>query len=149
MSNKYIHYGCSNFDINFFDPIHNCSVPWIKPFGGLWGSPVECKGSSWKDFCISENFDVDRLGEYFYFSIKPEAKGMVIKSTKDIETKLNPYIVSNLFGDSVKAIDFEALMSAGYDYMYVEMNSSDLYFALYGWDCTSVVVFQPDCIVLE
>ena len=49
---------------------------------------------------------------------------------------------------SLRPVDFEALMQAGVD--AVEFNLSkdyELYWALYGWDCDSILILNPEIII--
>ena len=41
-------------------------------------------------------------------------------------------------------LDFEEMLRNGIDAVYVEISSDNrLYWALYGWDCDSIVVMNP------
>ena len=144
---KYIHYGQSSFDRNRFVPIRNIDF-YVKPHGGLWASPVDTKWG-WKDWCESENFHTDRLGESFTFTLSADAKVAHIYDVGYLDS---------LPGKSIGgfcAIDFEELVKCGYD--AVELHLSEelpdshgfldgLYWKLYGWDCDSILIMNPDVV---
>lgn len=143
MSKKYIHYGSSKFDINKFNHINYKDVfpiRTIKPYGGLWASPVDSSWN-WYDWCICNDFNLKALNEYFKFELKNDAKVLYVNSIDDIKK----YYI-NTYGHNY--IDFEYILFDHYDAMEVTMNS-ETYHALYGWDVDSLVVFNPDCIILE
>lgn len=155
MERRYIHYGSKEFDITKYEPIKNEEV-WIKPYGGLWGSPVNSE-RDFKMFCEStfanNRRDNTKIGEYlsksFLFTVKDTAN---IHYIHDMNTLLelptiDYYKVSRL---SVY-IDFEKALSMGIDaieYKYPTNQSilNPYYNALYGWDCDSILVMNPDII---
>ena len=50
---------------------------------------------------------------------------------------------------TIKTVDFEQLIANGID--AIEFNISndwDLYMALYGWDCDSTLILNPDVITI-
>ena len=141
----YIHYGHATFDPNMFKPIQNEQC-WVKPKGGLWASPIDAK-LGWKDWCEREEFRECIEENSFRFTL-PEANIFVIDSVeklKDLPT------ISNSIGISISTlIDFEKCIALGYD--AIELNlSADyrLYLDLYGWDCDSILVMNPDKIKIE
>lgn len=143
MSKEYIHYGSDKFDINKFNRINYKDVfpiRTIKPYGGLWASPVDSSWN-WCDWCIQNDFNLDKLNEYFKFKLKNDAKVLYVNSIDDIKKY---YINTNGFD----YIDFEHILLDCYDAMEVTMNS-EIYFTLYGWDVDTLLIFNPNCIVLE
>jgi hypothetical protein len=144
---EYIHYGSMGFDKEKFVPISNRQ--WIKPNGGFWASPVSAE-RSWRKWCEDEQF-VDDLEEYdkccFHFNLSDSAKVLHIRHTNDLEnlpTEPAPYMCG-LFGTIF--LDFEALKNQGYD--AIELHISEcgaLYNAMYGWDCDSILIMNPDII---
>ncbi len=72
-----------------------------------------------------------------------DAKILQINSVKDIE---NLPTHKDDFSCSWTLLDFEKL-SKIYDVIEANIsNSNELYFALYGWDCDSILVMNPDVI---
>lgn len=141
----YIHYGHATFDPNIFKPIQNKQC-WVKPKGGLWASPIDAK-LGWKDWCEREEFRECIEENSFRFTL-PEANIFIIDSVeklKDLPT------ISDSIGISISTlIDFEKCIALGYD--AIELNlSADyrLYWDLYGWDCDSILVMNPDKIKIE
>lgn len=150
----YIHYGSKIFNPKLNFPIRNRNYPSVKPYGGLWGSRI---GASfgWKDWCKEEDFrDCDPL-DSFQFKLKPEAINYIISKTEDL------YALPNLKFDKYKYIkdyyiDFEKCLSLGIDSIelcwygeeYKYVRNGNLHYDLYGWDCDSIVILNPDAIVI-
>lgn len=131
-----IHYGSSSYDSNKFNPI--CDIPFrTKPAGGLWTSPVNSKWG-WRDWSESEdygdlssNFLIDFYGSVF-----------VIDSYEDM--LLLPWIEQ-----STHFVSFEGLFE--YDAIHLtEKGQEDTRLthpkSLYGWDCETVLIMNPDSI---
>lgn len=141
---KFIHYGHKEFDENMFVKISNSPYFRTKPDGGLWASDVEAK-YGWKDWCKAENFR-DRIEENsFEFVLTDNAKVLCINSVNDLR-KLPKAEDDEFLISSWVTLDFEKL-SKMYDVIEVNIsNDWDLYFTLYGWDCDSIVVMNPEVI---
>ena len=144
----YIHYGSPKFDINKFHPINNIKFS-NKPHGGLWTSPINSE-HNWRWWCLDNHYETDRLNEHFSFKLKDDANICRISSRQDlIELKqqgfCHDYADSFLHPKDYYP-DFEKLVDAGYDGMAVIMNNN-LYYSLYGWDCDSLLIFDPDCMI--
>ena len=152
MSNKYIHYGSSSFDLNKFNTPKNCTEPWNKPDPGtcLWASPIDSE-NGWKDWCIDNHFRIERLKTSFIFSLKPKAKILNLRTDEELDQalKLDLIYPRREFIGSLPDyyMDFEKLTSKGFDAIEVCIYSSRIYWGLYGWDCDSLLVLNPDCIV--
>ena len=140
---EYIHYGSGHFDRSHFFPVKNSTVVPCKPHYNtcFWASPIGAK-LGWFDWCIREDFFIDNLNTKFKFTISPNARILYITKMEDLsidEVELREIPPCK--------IDYEAL-SKKYD--AVEVNLSDgnaeLYFSLYGWDCDSIVIMNPDII---
>ena len=138
----YIHYGSPSFNISTFEPIINLPR-WNKPDGGLWASPKD-SDNDWYNWCICNNFKLNKLEKSFEFDISQNAKILKIHAGSDLR-KLEPYDYSfhkwNLYPD------FEAITQDGYDAMEVFINDDDIYFKLYGWDCDTLLVFNPEVMI--
>lgn len=142
---KYIHYGHSEFDVTKFDKIQN--IPeFVKADGGLWGSRVDSE-YSWKDWCIQENYDVSNLNTYFEFTLKEDARILVIDKSEKL--KELPKAKSMFEHPTVVLLDFEEL-SKQYDAIEVLISKDgQLYWDLYLWDCDSIFVMNPDVVIQE
>lgn len=132
----YIHYGSAAFDPEKFNPPMN-RPNGNKPLGGLWASP-EGSAMSWKEWCLAEDFRVGDLAESFRFSLVESAKILHVYGRDDIDPLLNRQ-------DGALFFDFEGLMRQGYD--AVEYHIESAWQTLYGWDCDSILVLNPDVIV--
>lgn len=150
MSKKYIHYGDTEFKRDRFEPIAN-RVCFNKPHGGLWASPCGSK-CNWYEWCIDNDFHTDRLNDYFIFALKDDARVLTIESRIDlIRLKLNdlcldfnscyPFTMDEEFYP-----DFEKLLDLGYDAIEVYIRNT-IYWDLYGWDCDTLLVLNPDCVI--
>ena len=140
----YIHYGHDQFDKNKFEPIKN--RPEItKPKGGLWASR-EDSNSGWRNWCENNEYKID-TNKYFKFRLKDNAK--ILTLTDKAQLYDLPKAKSILPIETFTMIDFEKL-SEEYDAIEVFISSGKgLYFALYGWDCDSIVIMNPDIIIPE
>lgn len=139
---KYIHYGHSSFSKKLFNPIENYRM-WIKPKGGLWGSRPDSE-FGWKQWCIDNNFRLEKLKEYFYFILSNNARILTIKSSDDL--KILPKKSGTEDFNSSVFLDYEKL-SENYDAIEVFINGDlDFQSELCGWDCNSILVLNPDVI---
>lgn len=146
----YIHYGATRFNrfLNF--PIKN-EVCWVKPKGGLWASRKNAS-FGWKDWCAREEFRECNEDCSFEFVIKDESKIAVISRLTQLRRL--PHI-ENASIRSSYLIDFEKCLQLGIDAIelcwygdeFEDVASDDLYFALYGWDCDSIVVLNPNAVI--
>lgn len=142
----YIHYGHKEFDINKFviptnRPYNN------KPAGGLWASRTDAK-YGWKHWCEKECFCDCREDNSFMFKLSDKANILYINCVEDVH-KL-PDQKTDLELTCIKTVDFEQLMLNGID--AIEFNISNdwnLYMALYGWDCDSILILNPNIIEME
>ena len=142
---RYIHYGHTKFDKSVFNKIKNvdCST---KPKGGLWASDIEAE-HGWKDWGEAEEFRDCKEENSFSFVLSDNAKVLYIDSIDDL--KVLPKI-DDKFGMNFSSwilLDFEKLAET-YDAVEVSISSDfDLYYKLYGWDCDSIVIMNPDVVV--
>lgn len=127
-----------------YKPISNRDPIGIKPIGGLWASPVGA-GRSWKDWCESEQFRLSGLNKWFEFELTDDAKVLEILTGEDIR-KLDGYVGDGKY--EFYLVDFEKMVADGYSAMLVMAGSDpEVYWKLYGWDCDTLLVLDPDCIV--
>lgn len=146
---KYIHYGHESFDIAKFDQISNNLFFATKPIGGLWA--CQCKSEdNWKNWCIKNQDKEVELNKYFIFSLREDSRILTIDNCD----KLKDLPKTNFGKDVIKRkvcteLDFEQL-SKEYDAIEVFISKDDnLYFELYGWDCDSILIMNPDIIIPE
>ena len=144
MSKKYIHYGHKHFDRTLFIPIRNCPS-FTKPHGGLWASPVDAE-FGWKEWCKQEDFRECNLNNSFTFTLSENARVLTILSVAG--AKCLPQVRNEFALPWWVIPDFEKLVEQGYDAIELKLsNDWGLYQALYGWDCDSIVVLNPDVIM--
>ncbi len=146
----YIHYGAKQFDplLNF--PIKN-EYCWVKPKGGLWASRKNAS-FGWKDWCAREEFRDCKDECSFEFVLRDESRIATISTLPQLRRL--PSIENSRIASSY-LIDFEKCVRLGIDAIelcwygqeFENVASGDLYFELYGWDCDSIVVLNPDTII--
>lgn len=139
---KYIHYGSKRFDPLLFCPIKNM-YPLTKPEGGLWVSKIDAI-YGWKEWCDDNEFRDCEKDNSFTFTFADNAKILTINSSSELK---NLPKGENRYGMSSWAIlDFEKI-SREYDAVEINISSDGkLYWDLYGWDCDSILVMNPDVI---
>ena len=149
----YIHYGSKQFDKERFVPILN-RYPRNKPIGGLWASEVDAP-ISWRNWCEQNEFYPERNTEdnCFRFNLADNAKILTLRCVNDV--KLLPQLSNERFGHYFP--DFQEIIKQGYDVIDYRLSDDtgancnlyhgDLYYALYGWDCDSILVLNPDVII--
>ena len=145
----YVHYGSKQFDLSKFHPVKNREY-FSKPEGGLWGSPINTE-YGWKQWCDNSGFKECTEENSFKFKLKQTANLLTINSVNDldglpkIDVPFSAWVV----------LDFEKLLKDGIDAIELNMSSNDsygtenLYFKLYGWDCSSILVMNPDILITE
>ena len=152
---EFIHYGSKRFNPKKFEPIIN--FRFTKPSGGFWASPVRAD-FGWKDWCCREDFYVGRLAQSFTFTLSDDARVYRIRDYGDLRgiPMLNEWGFGDVLDDPTNPYprmifpDFEKMKEIGIDAIFVEISGDHrLYWALYGWDCDSIVIMNPDIIVLE
>jgi hypothetical protein len=144
-----VHYGHRRFNLEKFDKIGNS---WNKPTGGLWISPIDSKWG-WRDWCKAERFKRDFKSKFFC-KFKKGSRVLVINSYNDLK-KLpfkpyeNPIFRSKKVRTFLfKEIDFESL---NVDAVFLTEKGQwktrlTQPYHLYGWDCESILVFNPKSI---
>ena len=162
----YIHYGDGRFyDKEIFKPIKNINYNDVsnikdghttKPkFGtGLWGSDI-ASPNNWRALCYYHN--LEELQEikdkdYFLFDFNPGANVVHITCSDDFN-KI-PHI-KNVRDGEINIL-FEEALEQGIDAIELHLGTEhwkELYYCLYGWDCSCVLVLNPksiqQCIVRE
>lgn len=144
MSKIYIHYGSKKFDKNLFLTPKN-KLRSNKPKGGLWASDIKSK-FGWRDWCKTETYKSCDNEDSFYFKLSNNANIFIINSANDVNKM--PLQTDMLGLHSIKIIDFELMLKNGIDVIEFNLsNDSDLYYALYGWDCDCILVLNPEVII--
>lgn len=140
----YIHYGHKHFDETRFEPIQN-RICFNKPSGGLWASPTNAE-RGWRDWCEDNDFRECNDMNAFKFTLSPTAKVFHIHTCEQAkmlkQNKDNPIVNPRWV-----YIDFEEAIK---QYDAIELHLSDnfeLYWLLYGWDCDSIIIMNPDIVV--
>ena len=143
---EFIHYGHKEFNPKMFVNITN-RILHSKPNGGLWASDINAK-YGWKDWCEETEFRECHTDNSFAFCLTPCAKILTINSVKDLEVL--PVFKEEIYNASIWcSLDFGQI-ARNYDVIEVNISEdSDLYYKLYGWDCDSIVVTNPNVIVVK
>lgn len=156
---EYIHYGHKEFNINKFNQVKNQDeILWSKPrCGGLWASAIDAQ-RGWKQWCEYNEFRDCNENNSFRFTLAENANVVHIYSIKDLQKlpqKLKPLNYRSLINRYF--IDFENALNSGIDAIELhlsEENEDDydsymesLYYVLYGWDCDSILIMNPDIII--
>lgn len=142
---KLIHYGCKSFNLDLFKPIENKN--WVKPTGGMQFSPIESE-YGWKEWCESEDFRDCSEDNCLIVELKQDANIFIIDSLADLlkAPLYKPYTIL-----SSKVIDFKRL-AQNYDCIWLTNKGQiETRFSepnLYGWDCESVLLMNPNCLIL-
>ena len=143
----YIHYGHNKFRIP--DPIKNLDY-FDKPRGGLWASRKDDE-FGWKDWCEREEFHLESFNQCFEFTLKNSARILVLDcldqldSLPQINDANHQFIKGDTFSECL--LDFEKLAQ---EYDAIELtNIGAFYWALYGWDCNSILIMNPDIIEIK
>jgi len=142
LSETYVHYGSQKYDPEIFQPIRNINS-FSKPHGGLWASRDNAE-YGWRDWCKDNDYGTIVEENSFRFIVSDTANILYLKTENDL---LN----LPLQRDSRPAYqwyfpDFEKLLADGIDAVEV-IDIDQLYYPLYGWDCESIVVMNPDIII--
>ena len=118
---------------------------FVKPYGGLWASPLNAK-YGWKKFYEDNLISKIGLSNYFLFKLKDEAKVLKITRAEQLHNLPLNNSASKIFKDIFIALDFEEIKKE-YDAIEVLISEDDqLYWDLYGWDCDSLLILNKDII---
>lgn len=136
-----IHYGASQYKPELFESISD-RVYRNKPHGGLWTSPIGSEWG-WKDW--SEQNDYGDLSEHFV--VKFTGSMITIDSYKDM---LEMPWVSHSGRDF---ISFQSYCPGYFEYDAIHLTEKGeeetrLSYPkdLYGWDCETVLILNPESI---
>ena len=155
--NIYVHYGDNAFIRSRFELIENRDFS-NKPKGGLWASSFEAK-NSWCAWCVENDFSKEKLDEYFCFRLSKTANVLRIESLEDCQgLPIQPvgYMHEEFLDPNYKIIDYKACIKRGIDaieYKYDIARKSEKFeeidSVMWGWDCDSILILNPDVIELE
>lgn len=146
----FVHYGSQHYDKNKFVLAKN-EKQWMKPVGGLWGSPVGSQ-YSWKKWCEDNDFSFYAENECFFFRLACPQNWSIVHSRKEWEKypKQSP-----LLGLGHAAIDYELITNKGigdglpnYAIVTEFEDREEFDFCFWGYDCDSVLVLD-DSILIE
>lgn len=106
----------------------------------------------WKNWCAIEEFRECNEDCSFEFVMKDESKIAIISTPSQL-SRLP--CIKNSRVSSCYLIDFEKCVRLGIDAIelcwygdeYADTASGNLHFELYGWDCDSMVVLNPDAVI--
>lgn len=142
---KYIHWGSKSFRYSDFEKIRNRQFGNTKPRGGLWASPVDA-AFGWKDWCEVEDFRSYGSDTCFKFTLREGSKVLLIDNDDNL-VDLPKYVGPDFSHTMWVSLDFEELMRQGYDAVELNLSADHrLYYSLYGWDCDSILVMNPDVV---
>lgn len=143
MNDIFIHIGHKEFDNELWKEVKNRN--FCKPIGGLWASRINAK-FGWKDWCKENNFDGCSINQSFSFRLANDARLLIIDSVEQLkELPKNDNMMEYESAGSCY-LDFEKLKDK-YDAIEVNIsNDNRLHFALYGWDCDSILILNKNII---
>lgn len=146
----YIHYGSVKFDPTKGFPISNIPM-FPKPNGGLWASRANAS-FGWKDWCKEEDFRECDRSNSFEFTVRDGAKVIVINTVEQL--KALPQVDDRMktwycidFERCVQQLGIDAIELCWYGNEYKDVAAGDLHFELYGWDCDSIVILNPNIVI--
>lgn len=150
MSKTYIHYEHTSFNKEMFVEIKN-EENCTKPYGGLWGSAVDAE-YGWKQWNEDNHFKDCKHEDSFCFNIKENAKVLSINTVSDLEKLPRTPDTLGLKALNLSMwtyLNFEKFKNEyGYDAIEVNIsNDNALYYKLYGWDCDSILIMNPDVVI--
>lgn len=150
MTDIYIHYGHPFYNKDFVNKIENVMC-FVKPYGGLWASRVNAK-YGWYDWCTDNEFRLDKLNTHFKFVLTDDARVVQLRSVDDIYTNELPQLHPIIEQSHSIYLDFEKCVSIGIDAIEVTLDTDNkpfwdtLRWALYGWDCDSILILNPEIV---
>jgi len=144
MSKKYIHYGSTAFDPEMWHDVKN-GGSITKPTGGLWASPIDAE-FGWREWNAESHFMTCKNENSFVFTLNEKAKVKRLYMLADVD--LLPQ--RNLgYATNMVSIDFEKCVEEGIDAIELCTLDNGLYWALYGWDCESILILNKDVIEVK
>ena len=144
----YKRYGKEPFRKDCFTPVRNRNFPASKPIGGIWASPEDAE-LSWEVWC-RENMPEFIKGKNVYRFSLEGANVLHVRSRSDLSNLPVLQDFNKMCFTDIEYLDFEKL-SDMYDAIELHLSEGDyrLSQALYGWDCDSVLIMNPEVIKNE
>lgn len=140
---EYIHYGSTVFLPGAVAPIRNTKM-MPKPQGGLWGTRADSE-FGWKEWCEEQGFRQCHEAQAFRFTLRPDARVLLIT---DADNLVDLPHVEGPLTTRWDCLDFEKLATE-YDAIEVLITEDfRLNQRLYGWDCDSILIINPEVVVL-
>jgi hypothetical protein len=149
-----IHYSKSIIESLDDRPYLQTELSWQAKPNGLWIS-VEDEGSgyNWREWCIAEDFVVDRLKYSHQLILKPSAKIIHLKTPEEIFEFTKKYAAPTRFFDKeydTNEINWDEVKKE-YQGIIISPYQWDCRLALesqwyYGWDCSSGCIWDLKCI---
>ena len=144
----YTHFGSKEFNKERFRKIENRDA-FNKPSGGFWASRDGAE-YGWKEWNENNCFATCNENNKIVFQLAENARVLELHSVMDAKMMKNEYQAPNTYGlptfGFVDFIDFEGIAK---DYDAIEFFLSDdggLYDEMYGWDCDSILILNPDVV---
>lgn len=146
---KVIHYGATKFDPAKFIPIKNMEWMRVKPKGGLWTSPIN-SNYGWKHWCKENDYGKCDKKDSFILTLNKDARIYTIDCYTDL---MGVPIIKHEIDYMNYAPDFEILAKT-YDVIHLTEKGQwetrlSCPLTLYGWDCESVLIMNPNCFSEE
>lgn len=121
-----------------------------KP-NGIWFSVENGRGDGWLDWCISEEFGLNRLKHATEFILYPDAKILRVRTEAGIDAFHQKYATTSPYpGASWDEPDWELLAKKYQGILiapYIHSRRLDPRMMwYYGWDCASGVIWDATAI---
>ena len=127
-----------------------------KPKKALWGSPIDAE-FGWRDWCEGEDWwpggEPDYFDKSFKWTLKEGSKILTINKVEDLDDIYRAGLMRpNKYG--FIALDFYRILDVGYSAVELtdghigHMFVNRLEDSFNSWDCESIVVLDPDAIIL-
>ena len=142
----YIHYGTDHFDPNRV--LETREEILAKPDMGIWACDENAK-STWREWCLQEDFHTERLNKYFEFELSGRARILHVRKFED----LMPYLIKANIVDMRLWGPILNRRQMYQDYDGLEMHFSQLPRVsrqlLQVYDCDSICIWNPNVIIPE
>jgi len=144
------HYGAIEYIPSKVGRVKNSDYKNKPAKGGIWTSPID-SNYGWKEWTTQEEYGSGvREDLSFIVRLNMDAKVMRIDSLKDLEIAIRDYENYDKITKHEKTLDYERI-ALYYDAIWLTEKGQEETrlthpFDLYGWDCESVLIFNPNCI---